>query len=425
LAKQIEGVRMRDSKSQLTFLICLSVVLFLSGTTQAQNLKLRITVEKAKIHLMPDAGSTVLSVFRRGEVLESDKQIGEWFRVILPPDEEGSILTGFVHSSAVEVIIEKPVEEEPAKEIPEEKEKPVEEKPAPPPPVTIEPPKPIQPTQPPPPPSVPQPSKVPSIGFGLKFYGGRSYVLASDINDELQATTDYWNDRGVEVDGEFDPLNTGMEFGGEFIVYFTPHLGIGLGAGYIQVKSESTVNNIWFGYSYQDTANPEVTAIPLTLSAHFGLPLGKGINFIAHAGLGYYLGTFSWNYSYDSEFDDFNENWEGKSNALGLHGGLGLEFNFSSKIALVVEGFGRYAKLNGLVGDYTLEESFFGYQGQASIEDATLWYYEWRSSLTEKYYPTIEFDKEMPEEASFIQNIREGEVDLTGFSIRMGIKIRF
>ena len=409
---------MRDSKRQFALVICLSLVLLLPGITQAENLKLRITVKQAKIHIRPDARSLVLSISRLGSVLESDKKIGNWFRVILPPDDKGTQLTGFVHINAVEVIIEKP-EKQPAKEMPLE-----EEKPSPPPAEKIEPPKPVQPAKAPPP-SVPKPSAEPQIGFSLKMHGGMNYLFSNDINDHLQATTDYWNDRGVDVEGEFEPLQNGIEFGGEFIVNLTPHIGIGLGGGYIQASSKSTVNNAWFGYSYQDTATPKVTAIPLTLSAYFYLPLGKRLSFNIQAGMGYYLGTFSWDYSYESELDDFKENWEGKSNALGFHGGLGFEFYFSSGIALFVEGFGRYAKLKALKGKYTFEETFFGYQGQESIDEATLWYYEWRSALTGNYYPTLEFNDEKPEETSFIKNIREGEVDLTGFSVRVGIRIRF
>jgi opacity protein-like surface antigen len=410
---------MRDSTRPLTLIICLSVALLLPRITQAQESKLRIKVEKAKIHLMPDAGSTVLRVSRLGELLDSDKQEGEWFRVILSPDEKGFKITGFVHSSAVEVIAEKPV-----KEITKKKQKPDKEKPSTLPAKPVEPPtRPPQTKPVPPPPSlVPQSIPGHKIEFSLKLYGGMNYLLASDINNHLQATTDYWNDRGVDVNGEFEPLQMGIDFGGEFIINLTPHIGIALGGSYIQASSKSTVNNVWFGYSYQDTANPKITAVSLTLSTHFNFPLGKRFNFTAHGGLGYYLGTFSWNYGYDSEFDDIEENWEGKANALGFQGGLGLELNFSSGIALVVEGFGRYAKLKGLKGDYFFEQTN---QEQESIDDATLWYYEWGSSLTGNYYPTIKFDDEKPEETSSIKNVREGEVNLTGFSVRLGIKIRF
>ena len=97
---------------------------------------------------------------------------------------------------------------------------------------------------------------------------------------------------------------------------------------------------------------------------------------------------------------------------------MGLEFNFSRNLALVVEGFGRYAKLKGLQGDYTWKE-------EGIIEEATLWYYDWRSSDTGNEYPRIKFDDDVPTQTSFQRNIREGEVDLTGFSVRLGIKIKF
>jgi len=144
---------MRNLKRQFTLAVCLSVVLNLPGLTQGENLKLRIIVEKAKVLLRPEPGSTVLREFLLGEILESDKQIGQWFRVILPPGEKGVLLTGFVHFGEVELITEKFVED----------------KPSPPQSETIEPPKPAKPHKYQPTRSVLQPSPEPPIGTGLNL----------------------------------------------------------------------------------------------------------------------------------------------------------------------------------------------------------------------------------------------------------------
>jgi len=402
---------MTDSKRRFILVVCLALVLLLPGLSRAEKFKLRVTADKANIRLKPDAGSMVISSAPLGAMLDSDKQAGEWFRVSLPPDEKGFVITGYVHSSTVEVVSGRPFEAKPA---------PPPPKPTPPPPR----PQPIPPQQSPY--QAYQPSPSPGIEFGVKLHGGLSYLLAGDINDALQGTTDYWDDLTyVDVDGEVKPLHMGFDFGGEVIINFMPQIGIGLGVGYIQASSNSTIEDTWSGLAYEDTFNPKVTAIPLTLGVYFGLPMGDTMSVIANAGIGYYLGTFSWNYSYESEYDDYEENWEAKSNAIGFHGGLGIEVNLSPSMALVVEGFGRYAKLKGLTGDYTWEESYFGFSSQGSIKDATLWYYEWRSSSTGKWYPTIAFGQDEPQSTSSRRNIREGEVDLTGFSLRVGIKIKF
>jgi hypothetical protein len=442
---------MRSKRKFLISVIYLSAALLWPGLGQAENLKLRVIVEKADVHLRPDKSSTVLSESLLGTFLESDMQVGDWFRVVLPSDEKEFKLTGFIHSSAVEVITkkpeerpmeeipikeerpaeEKPVKKKPTKETAAQKEEIVEEKPSSPPPETIEPTTPPQPTKPSPitpSPALPSPapqSTRPGIDFSLKFHGGMNYMRIGDINDALQGTTDYYKDLpNVDIEEDLSPVHWGIDLGGELIINFTPRVGIGLGGAYLQVSKETIIDVIWEGSPYKDTAHPKVTIIPLTFSVHLGLPLGNIMNFTLNAGAGYYLGTIQWHYSWDSEYHDYEENWKAKSNTIGFQGGLGLEFNFSRTLALVVEGFGRFAKLKSLQGDYIWKRYFFGHE-EGIIEEATLWYYEWRSSDTGKEYPRIEFDDDVPTETSFQRNIREGEVDLTGFSVRLGIKIKF
>ncbi|NIM90112.1 MAG: outer membrane beta-barrel protein [Candidatus Aminicenantes bacterium] len=437
---------MRSKKTFLISVICLSLALLWPGSGQAQDLKLRVILEKAEIHLRPDTNSSVLGESLLGTILESDMQTGEWFRVVLPADEKGFRLTGFIQSIAVEVITkrpaEKPVEEIPIKEEEPMEEKPVpkepvkeeaapseeavEEKPSPPPAKKIEPTAPTQLPEPSPvqPPPMLQPAR-PGIDFSLKFHSGMNYMGLGDINDALQGITDYYKDLpNVDIEEDLIPVHWGIDLGGELIINFTPRVGIGLGGGYIQVNKETVIDLIWEGTPYKDTAHPKATLIPLTLGVYLSFPLGNTMNFTLNAGAGYYFGTIQWNYGWDSEHHDYEENWKAKSHTMGFQGGLGLEFNISRSLALLVEGFGRYAKLKSLQGDYIWKRDFFGHE-EGIIEEATLWYYDWRSSDTGKEYPRIDFDDDVPAETSFQRNVREGEVDLAGFSVRLGIKIRF
>ncbi|MFQ6082085.1 MAG: SH3 domain-containing protein [Candidatus Aminicenantia bacterium] len=120
---------MRNTKKGVVLIACLSLLLLLPGLSNAEKVKVRVIVEKANIRLKPDLGSMVIGSAPLGAILESDEQIGEWFKVNLPPDEKGFVVTGYIHSSAVEVVEEKAIEE-----------KAVEEKPVSPPPVPPRPP---------------------------------------------------------------------------------------------------------------------------------------------------------------------------------------------------------------------------------------------------------------------------------------------
>jgi len=112
------------SKSQGTFLTLLAVsFLFLNGTTQAADLKVRVLVESAEVRLRADTLSQVVGKLPLGTILESEGKVGEWFQVKLPPDEEGFVILGYIHQRHVEVVGE--VRE--VKEAPEIKEEKPEE----------------------------------------------------------------------------------------------------------------------------------------------------------------------------------------------------------------------------------------------------------------------------------------------------------
>jgi len=99
----------------------LLIILFLClvGIGEAATIKLRITVEKANIRLKPTTESVVIFQAPLGAILNAEEKIGEWYRVNLPPDERGVVVSGYIHQSIVEVLEE--IKEVPKEEIIEEK----------------------------------------------------------------------------------------------------------------------------------------------------------------------------------------------------------------------------------------------------------------------------------------------------------------
>jgi hypothetical protein len=119
------------TKSNLGILsaICLMILLISPLQGRAEKAKVKVIVNIANVRLKPDLGSQVIGRMPLGTILESDEIVGEWFKVNLPPDESGIVVTGFMHKSVVKIIVEEPVKEEEKEEEKEkEKEKEIIEK---------------------------------------------------------------------------------------------------------------------------------------------------------------------------------------------------------------------------------------------------------------------------------------------------------
>lgn len=80
--------------------LLLSVPLF----SQKEDLKVRITVRRANIRVGPDLKSEIISVVKRGRILQCDGKEGKWYRVRLPIKVAGYALRGYIHQSIVEEV---------------------------------------------------------------------------------------------------------------------------------------------------------------------------------------------------------------------------------------------------------------------------------------------------------------------------------
>ena len=119
---------MKKTKWHFVWIISLFIILLLPDVGQAENAELRVTVSKANIRSKPTTASEVLTQVTMDTILNSDLQEGNWYRVILPPDDKGVVRIGYIHNSIVEKV---EAQKEPVKEAPEiiEKVEDVVEKP--------------------------------------------------------------------------------------------------------------------------------------------------------------------------------------------------------------------------------------------------------------------------------------------------------
>jgi hypothetical protein len=71
--------------------------------------KIQVILEKTNIRAEPDFITEVIHQVQLGISLQAVGKAGEWYLVNLPPDEEGLIISGYIHQSFVQEIQEKKI----------------------------------------------------------------------------------------------------------------------------------------------------------------------------------------------------------------------------------------------------------------------------------------------------------------------------
>lgn len=266
--------------------------------------------------------------------------------------------------------------------------------------------------------------------FSLKFNGGLSTVVIGDYNTFIDAQDSYFDTYavglGITKEGELKRINVGIEFEGEIIMDLTENFGIGVGAGYLQISkdNETSLKQELLGkVTYFD--GPKFTAIPANLSLYYFYPVASSMNLFLNGGVGYYFGKATSSSRLDYELIGELSEWaksegEFKDQGLGFHGGIGLEFMIGSNIGLFIEGKGRYCKLKSWEGNSTNTDS----DGFTEKNSGTLWLVEELDPDTDVWFYQIKLEEQEPSGPN-IRNVRKFEGDLSGFSIRAGIRIKF
>lgn len=275
-------------------------------------------------------------------------------------------------------------------------------------------------------------------GFSLKLTGGYGTMATGDYNtigkDFEQNFNDYrsiyemWYGTSVSRIEEFKKINMGVEFEGELTMDLGGTFRIGIGVGYIKRSKENEYGLSITGLGNESVfMDPIITVVPVKLSLYFFPPVASSLNIYLCGGLGYYTGkiknTFRRSYiRYDEGLGVFYQYWENseselKDNALGFHGGAGLEFKLMPKIIFFMEGMARYCKLKDWKGDGNFSDS----DGWTYSISGTMWYFEVKDN---NWYSMFELYESIPTWYD-MRNGRKFEVNLAGISLRTGIRIKF
>ena len=264
--------------------------------------------------------------------------------------------------------------------------------------------------------------------ISLRLYGGFSRIGAADLNagfDGYYELIELYEASGFgTVTGGYTPLKNGYNAGADVIYQITPRIGIGIGAGYLRTSANSLATLAVEGDAIDLPATATLSAIPIRLGVFLTFPLGGKLNLTADAGAAYYA-ALKLDATQRIEFDDgdwleMSINAQRSSFAnLGFQGSLGFEYMFSPKMGFFVEALGRYARFKNFetaTGSY--RDSFGSSdttEGKIYLQTETFGEGSWSIFIVEETPPT-------PGEGF---TYSEPKIDLSGFSLQAGIRIRF
>jgi len=273
--------------------------------------------------------------------------------------------------------------------------------------------------------------------FSIKISSGLSYLTVGDINTFLDDANERHIGQAQYFDGsrhgELKKIGQGLNSEIELTFDITSRLGIYLGAGHVYGRRESSsgfevLRPGFFQVNFTFAPEISICTIALKLGSYYIIPFNLKARLFINSGIGYYISKTIfhwkqieiWTREDGSQAADFREmvEWDLSSKGIGFQGGIGFEYNITNNLALVIEAQTRYARINKLKG----VEMEVG-SGLAGSFHGAVYYGEEKDLITDKYYSFLGFYEEKPDNPNY-KNVRDAVLDLSGFFLKIGIRIR-
>jgi opacity protein-like surface antigen len=286
--------------------------------------KITIKVRKANIRLMPSLKSAVIHQLPFGVDLKPLAKSENWYRVNLPPNPDGIILSGYIHDSIVNETFEKQVIAPPEPEEPPESEPEVPEE------VPEPSPEPSQKIQP----DMQAKKPVPLFWLG----GGAGYTMPSDSNFEK-----------------------GINFGGTLGFGITRHLAVELRVPYYQSNVAGSLGGLNAG---------QFQTLSFALGVQARYPLMNQIVPYLVAGGDYHLNKFKLDNDIVNSWNAIGFDIEEKvEHSFGFHFGGGIDLFVMKSLALNLDV--RYLTAS-MKGDWRLADTMSQVETTGPIENIQL-----------------------------------------------------
>lgn len=279
----------------------------------AENIKVKVIVDDANIRLKPDLTSQIVAQVPLGSILQAQGKKGEWYLVNLPADEKGFVVSGYIHQSIVQPMVES---YQAAPQV-------------------------QQPAQQSAPPQVQQPTYAPA-GVEIEPKSGIGVRAGYSMLSE-------------------DLYGGGLMYGANFSIGINKFLAVEISG----LRFQSDVEGDAAGLS-----KGKLTVMPIQLSIQIRFPANPQFIPYVHGGGGFYMNSFT----VDSTVTD---DWEGLGftieeeveNKIGFHFGAGIDYFFTENIAFNADF--RYC-IATTKGSWTITDTVGSTSATGSLEDLKL-----------------------------------------------------
>jgi opacity protein-like surface antigen len=263
----------------------------------------------------------------------------------------------------------------------------------------------------------------------FKLTGGLAWINGDDYNSGIVGENKYIKDTTQTMSGAYEMLKNGLNFQFEIINYLNPRLGIGIGGGYYRLANESRVTSQGVlsdvPFETESTYKARISVIPFFLNFHYIARLTTKTSLDIYAGPLFQIVQFNFeNPSTTSILStEHTVTFTASKTSLGLQGGLGLNYEISSGVALIAEACYRQGKIWNIMGNWAdLGNSASGPISQSSSE-----YYMWAYDdvVQGKANQRIGFFDANGPVGDSLSGARKTGINLSGLTALAGVKFSF
>jgi|GEM_PF-3176026 len=272
----------------------------------------------------------------------------------------------------------------------------------------------------------------------LTLLGGTGWMRFGDINDALNVINQYYTDKAVAMQvqpqafrSRLEAFHAGMGADLEIRYSFNGRLALGFGAGYLRAAGNG--NQLWIfenDQTFDETCDHSVSALPVAVHLHYGIPLWSRFRMNASCGPVWCpvrltdRRTLKNTFSYSGMFNITEFSAEGSG--IGLQSAAGLEFRLSRSLSLVFEISARTLTASHFKGSGSSDNPW--YDLTSYLPDGRLFAFQRLhhvagSDDTGNWYQEIELLEEAPVDPEYFRNVRDAEVDLSGYGFRIGLSV--
>lgn len=222
---------------------------------------------------------------------------------------------------------------------------------------------------------------------------------------------------------EFGKLSHANSFESEMRIELAPRFEIGLVFIYFTTQKISE-NTITAGqYSIEGKMDTKMTILNPNLVLYHYIPLSKAFYVELYAGGGYYYAQVPFKQDLSFDIPEFfyqqKVDTNLRSHGWGALAGITFEIRPLRFIGLLFGARYRYVQMGKIFGSGTIEDSD---EGVVDIDNGTLYYYMNKEITEIGDLPFLIFAEEEPQN---LAEVRQAKLDLTGYTLLVGLRFWF